>query len=270
MIFLGLLLFLFMIPLVRRVIFNYFPLLPSFTKWKAIDIYRYFKNKEWLVFDGFGLHVFVGLFGKGKTISMVQLAHSYAKRFPHINIYTNIDLKNFPNPERIFRLTNYNQIIDAPADTLFVIDEISTLFQSRSWANFPMPLLSQLLQVRKNKKMIIATAQRFAHVDKLIRDVTYSVIDCNCIMKRWNFTKWYIAEDWEEKNVMNIPIPYHRATFIQTDKIRNLYDTYEIIDNKRKEDFLTSEEIITRQASGGGSVVVGVETKKKSLVSKLR
>ncbi|WP_417202841.1 zonular occludens toxin domain-containing protein [Acetoanaerobium sticklandii] len=258
------------VPIVRRFLFSYLPLVPSFTKWKIIDIYRYIKYKQWLLFDGFGLHIFVGLFGKGKTISMVQLAYSYACRYPHLNIYTNIDLKDFPNPERITRLVNYNQIIDSPPDSLFVIDEISTLFQSRSWANFPMPLLSQLLQVRKNKKMIIATAQRFSHVDKLIRDVTYSVIDCNCIFKRWNFCTWYIAEDWEDKNPMSIPVPYNRSTFIQTDKLRNLYDTYEIISNKNKEDFLTSEEILTRQA-GSSTVVVGMnQPKKTSILNKLK
>lgn len=259
-----------LIPMFRRFLFNYVPLIPSFSKWKLVDIYRYFKNKEWLIFQGFGLHIFVGLFGKGKTISMVQLAYKYACRYPHITIYSNIKLVDFPNPERIHRLSNYNQIIDAPPDSLFLIDEISTLFQSRSWANFPMPLLSQLLQVRKNKKMIIATAQRFSHVDKLIRDVTYSVIDCNCLFKRWNFCKWYIAEDWEEKNVMNIPVPYQHSTFIQTDKIRNLYDTYEIIDNKRKDDFLTSEEILVRQG-GASTVVVGMsQPKKSSIMSKLK
>jgi hypothetical protein len=261
--------FILLIGPIRRFFFMYLPLFPKFCFVKIIDIYNYYKNKEWLNFEGFGLHIFVGLFGKGKTISMVNQAYLIAKRYPQVTIYTNILLQNFPAHTKIVRLTNYNQIIDAPGDSLFLIDEISTLFQSRNWANFPMPLLSQLLQVRKNRKMILATAQRFSHVDKLIRDVTYSVIDCDCKWKRWNFGRWYIAEDWENKNVMNIPVPYDYSTFIQTDFIRNLYDTYELIDNMKKQDFLSSEEILTRQASGSSTVVaIAEQPKKKGLFRK--
>lgn len=255
--------FCFLIPAVRNVFFIHVPNMPSFGKWKVIDIYRYFKYREWELFTGFGLHIWVGLFGKGKTISMVQYAYGLAKRYPKLNIYTNINLYGFPNPERIQPLVSYMDIVNAPGDSIFLLDEISTLFQSRSWANFPMPLLSQLLQVRKNKKMILATAQRFAHVDKLIRDVTYSVIDCNCHFKRYNTCKWYLAEDWENKNVMNIPIPYGYSAFVQTDAIRSLYDTEQIIGNAQKDDFLSQEEILTRQAGGSTVVTVMAEQKPK-------
>lgn len=261
----GLIFFVFLIPAVRRIFFLYLPLLPKFGYWKAIDIYRYYKNKEWTIFEGFGLHIFIGLFGKGKTISMVETAYNIAKRYPQVKIYSNIKLMGFPEHTEIIRLINYHQIIESPGDSLFLIDEISTLFQSRNWSNFPMPLLSQLLQVRKNKKMILATAQRFAHVDKLIRDVTYSVIDCDCRSKRWNFCSWYIAEDWEAKNPMVIPQPYDVTSFVQSDKLRSMYDTYELIDNLKKDEFLTSEEILTRQAGTSQTIAVLNEKKKKTI-----
>lgn len=242
--------------------------MPKLGYWKVIDIYRYFRYKEWKNFTGFGLHIYVGLFGKGKTISMVHQAYGIAKRYPQVKIYTNIKLLNFPKHTEIIQLTNYNQIINAPGNSVFLIDEISTLFQSRSWANFPMPLLSQLLQVRKNRKMILGTAQRFTHVDKLIRDVTYSVIDCNCHFKRFNTTTWYLAEDWENKNVMNIPTPYEYGAFVQSDKLRNQYDTYELIDNFKKDGFLSSEEIINRQ--GSNVTIFSGEAPKKKILDKLK
>lgn len=254
------------IPAVRQALFIHLPKMPKLSYYVVKDFYYYIKNKEWKVYKGFGLHIWVGLFGKGKTVAMIAEAYGQACKYPHINIYSNIDLKGFPNPERIHRLTNYHQIIDAPGDTLFIIDEIAILFQSRSWSNFPMPLLTQLLQVRKNKKMIYGTAQRFAHVDKLIRDVTYSVIDANCILSRYDTCKWYIADEWEAKNPMNIPVPYNYTTFVQTDFIRNLYDTYEIVGNVEKDAFLTQEEILTRQA--GGSTVTVINTEKKPLKRK--
>lgn len=255
------------VPFFRQLVFTHLPKMPKLLFYLVKDAYKYLRYQEWKIYKGFGLHIWVGLFGKGKTVAMIASAYAQAVKYPHINIYSNIDLKGFPNPERVHRLTNYMQIVDSPGDSLYLIDEISTLFQSRSWANFPMPLLSQLLQVRKNKKMIYATAQRFTHVDKLIRDVTYSVIDANCIMSRYDTCKWYIAEDWENKNVMNIPVPYAYTTFVQTDFIRNLFDTYEIVGNVQKDAFLTQEEILTRQA--GGSNVTVINADKKPLKRKM-
>ncbi|WP_432663186.1 hypothetical protein R9X47_21735 [Wukongibacter baidiensis] len=235
---------------------------PKFIYVKTIDIYNYYRYKEWENFEGFGLHIYVGLFGRGKTISMVEHAYRLAKKFPQLTVYTNIKLQNFPEHTTIIPLENYQQIIDAPGDSLFVIDEISSIFQSRSWSKFPPALMGQLLQVRKRKKMVLGTAQRFHHVDKLIRDITFNVIQCSCIARRWVFQRYYEAYDVEVENEMRpAPIKW-RYNFIQTDFIRNLYDTAELIDDMKKQEFISNEEAINRQ--GGGSTVISVgEVKKK-------
>lgn len=253
------------VPVVRRFLFDYLPKIPSFLYWKVIDLYRWIKYKQWEDFNGFGLHIYVGLFGMGKTIAMVNSAYNLARRYKKMKILTNIELSNFPPHTEITKLENYMQIVNCGPDTLILIDEISSLFQSRNWANFPMPLLSQLLQVRKSKKMIYATAQRFGHVDKLMRDVTYSVRDCNNFWKRFQFIKTYYAWEYEEQNIMMPAVPIAYSSFIATDACRQRYDTMELIDNLKKSDFLSNIEILEKQGSTG-TVTVVQDYKKPSLL----
>lgn len=252
-----------LIPTVRRVLFSYIPKIPKFIYWKAIDLYRYIKNKEWTQFKGFGLHIYVGLFGKGKTISMVEKALAIAKAYPQVTILTNIKLFNFPEHTNIIPLTNFQQIIDSPGDTLILLDEISSILNSRRWdkEGVPPALLSQLLQIRKQRKMILATAQRFMHVDKLIRDITFSVRECDTMAGRWTFTKTFDAWEYERSNEMKPAYPYAFDCFIQSDALRESYDTYELIDSMKKEEFLSDAEVISKQGVSG-DVFVSVDSKK--------
>jgi hypothetical protein len=253
------------IPIVRRVIYTYIPMTPHFAYWKLIDLYHYIKNREWKEFTGYGLHIYVGLFGAGKTISMVEKARRIAQAYPQVTILTNIRLFNFPAHTRIEPLVNFKQIIEAPGDTLILIDEISSILNSRRWdkEGVPAALLSQLLQIRKQRKMLLATAQRFLHVDKLIRDITFTVRDCNTISGRWTFTKVYDAWDYERATDLKPCYPIGYGTFIQTDKLRESYDTYELIDSFKKEDFLSDGEILERQGVVNGDVVVAIDKKPK-------
>lgn len=217
--------------------------LPLVFIYKVYDTFDYFYNKRYKDFTGFGLHIYCGMFGSGKTLSLVRHAYSLAKRYPDLTIYTNIQLFNFPHPERIYKLENYNQLITAPPDTLFIVDEISSLFNSRKWADFPFVLLSQLLQVRKNRKMIIATAQRFSHVDKLLRDVTTTVIDCSCYFKRLCINRSYDPLDYESATIYSPEIISY-LVYLATDKLRNSYDTYELITDDVKGRFLSNHEVL--------------------------
>ena len=137
----------------------------------CIDFFDYIKNKKWNVWNGFGLNIYVGMFGKGKTLSATKYVLKQAKRY-NLNVISNIKLNGYP----YIPLTNWQQIVEAEGNTIILIDEISTVFNARQWKDFNINLLFQLLQCRKNKKMIVGTAQRFAHVDKLLRDITYNVI----------------------------------------------------------------------------------------------
>lgn len=229
---------------------------------KIKDVYRYYRDKEYEKFDGFGLHVYVGLFGSGKTSSMVHRAYELACRFRNMKILTNIKLQGFPAWTKITYLEHYRQIVDSPPDTLILIDEISTIFNSRRWDKdgIPPALLSMLLQVRKERKMIYATAQRFAHVDKLVRDITFTVRECSCWFGRWNWVRVYDAYEYETRNAMKPAICQRLQSFIQTDKIRKLYDTYEFVKKMQKEEYMTEKEILEKR--GESPAMVNIVTRK--------
>ena len=179
------------------------------------------------------------MFGKGKTLSATRYVLRKAKRYK-LNVISNIKLNGYPYTP----LTNWQQIVDAPGNTIILIDEMSTVFNARSWKDFNINLLFQLLQCRKNKKEIVGTAQRFAHVDKLLRDITYEVIDCS---KYWRFQHTVHYDAWDYENCMNknmLKPTFHKWSFI-TDKDYSSYDTSEIIDNAKRTDFMSNDEILT-------------------------
>lgn len=139
-----------------------------------------------------------------------------------------MELYNFPEHSKIEKLTDFQQIIDAPNNTLVLIDEISSIFNSRKWQTNGIPddLLFTLLQCRKTNKEIFGTAQEFAHIDVFFRKITFTVRQCECLSGRWNFVRVYDGYEYERSK---IPMLSYKYSFIQTDEIRTLYDTREII-----------------------------------------
>ena len=207
-------------------------------KYLGLDTYEYFKEKKWNQWNGFGLNIYVGMFGRGKTLSATKYVLAQAKRYK-LNIISNIKINGYPYTP----LTNWQQIVDAPGNTIILIDEMSTVFNARAWKDFNINLLFQLLQCRKNKKMIIGTAQRFAHVDKLLRDITYEVIDCN---KLWRLQHTVHYDGWDYENCMNhnmLQRTMHEWKFITNIDYKS-YDTSEIIDNAKRTDFISNDEIM--------------------------
>jgi hypothetical protein len=131
------------------------------------------------------------------------------------------------------------------------LDEISTVFNSRDWKKdgVPAALLGCLLQCRKQRKMLLATAQRFQHVDSLIRQITFTVTECSCILGRWNFCKVFYGIDYENTigNTQNVGKVISLTGFVQTDFIRNLYDTEEMVEKMKKDKYISDSETLKNQ-----------------------
>lgn len=202
------------------------------------DIVDYIVHKKWKLWNGYGIKMYIGLFGKGKTLSAVHYVVKSAKKYK-LNVLSNIKLSGIEYTP----LVNYQQIIDAPADTIVLIDEISTLWNAREWQSFNISLLFQILQCRKNRKELVCTAQRFQHVDKLLRDVTSYVIDCRKFF-RAEINTYYDAWDYENISNPRMLKPLKRKCWFIRNRDFNSYDTSEIIDNYKKMDFLENKEIL--------------------------
>lgn len=205
------------------------------------------KRKAGIVeFEEYGLTCFVGRQGDGKTISMLEMAEYYRLKFPGIRFAS-----NFGYVHEDFPITNWSDITEhdfksEPVGIVFLLDEIHAEFSSRDSKNFPERALRILTQQRKNKIKILSTAQVFTRIAKPIREQTYEVVECRTLLGRWTFQQAYDAYFYDQ--VLSQPHLKHKVpkiwkrNFVQNDLIRNLFDSYAMIDALGKEGLLLKEK----------------------------
>lgn len=242
------------------------------------DSVLYFRQKRYnLCFTG-ELVAYVGLFGKGKTLSVVHRVvgdywryHdkpvwcSRRKRFVTqkvkvlSNVSLNIPYEQFVSLEQIIRCAEQNAKLDDENDTLTVTlvlgDEFSVQMNSRNFKSNIDPLfLNTLLTCRHYHISLFYTAQRFGHVDALLRQVTSAVIDCN---KLWRFQRQNVYDAWDMENATNSALvaPIARRCWFVTDADYAAYDTLACVGQLKKAvssgDMMTPEEILALQCNQG-------------------
>ena len=197
----------------------------------------------------YGIIGFFGLPGKGKTMALVNQLENYRKKYgDKIYITTNFNYKNEDFPFKSWKM------LLKPYDKPIVVawDEVQNEFNSRDFKTFPVTLLTLLTQNRKgNGIQILYTAQRYNRVDKVFRELSHWAVECSTLWGRLTRLKWYHWMDYEQLNQavgvdlkMSIK-PIKRESFIQTDILRDLYDSYKMLESaKSKEynDFVISYE----------------------------
>ena len=220
------------------------------TFYSVKDLYRYFKERKWKYFTEYGIDMYVGMFGHGKTLSMVRKARSlYALYGNSIDFISNFELKGIPYTP----LVNFNQLVDLGEElpkgkqgTVVLIDEISSVLSHRNYASFPLELIGLLCQQRKRHVYIMCTAQRFFMVDKIWRSITTNVFDCN---KYWRFQHVTYYDAWDYENAMNSQMLQrlgHTWWFVRDIDFAS-YDTSQMIDKQKVSDFISNEESIVRK-----------------------
>lgn len=226
----------------------------KFIYWKFYDLYTNIMYKvrgEKKPLNIYGIIGYFGLPGKGKSVAMTYELDGYRQRYGNdVYIATNYGYKN-----QDFVLDDWNLLLRQYDKPLIVgYDEIQNEFSSRDYKNFPMELIYLLTQQRKgNGIRIYYTAQRYARVDKIWRELTSYAYECNTILGRWTRARGYHWEDYEMLNrevdvqkKMKIR-PVKRISFVQTNKLRELYNSYDIIESAKSKDYISLEEQHTRK-----------------------
>lgn len=216
------------------------------------------KLKLYKQFFGWGIHLYTGRFGSGKTITMCQYAYNLCVKYPHLSILTNLKLDNFPEHTRILSLNHATDILNAPRDTLVLIDEIGTIFNSRDFStgqkSVPKSLFQHLCQCRKRNMMILGTVQKYNLLDKQIRDISADVNVCVPFLSHpyTRSVKVYTYDvdeyDMYMSNCMYNPRCVNKQMFIQSNLYRNLYNTEQLIDNMLKDDYISDKEILENRS----------------------
>ena len=258
----------------------------STVRYGCVDLYYYFKHNKSNLYHTGELIAYVGLFGKGKTLSAV---HKVVSAYNHydgltvwcprrrklvtqrIHIISNVSLsvpyEDFVSLEQVFlvgeRSRDYDDLHDTLTITLVLGDEFSVQMNSRDFKKNIDPLfLNTLLTCRHYYISIYYTAQRFMQVDALLRQVTSSVIDCD---KTWRFQGNNVYDAWEMENATNTMLltPLARRCWFVKDSDYNAYDTLACVGNLKKAmesgKMLTEEEILALQVAGPQANMEGIQ-----------
>ena len=171
------------------------------------------------------------------------------------NVSLSIPYEDFISLEQIVLAAERNREYDDEHDTLTVTlvlgDEFSVQMNSRNFKTNIDPLfLNTILTCRHYYISLYYTAQRFGHVDALLRQVTSYVVECD---KFWRFQRLNYFEAWDLENAANTQLvaPISKRCWFVKDKDYAAYDTLACVGNLKKAmkagDMMSEEEILKLQ-----------------------
>lgn len=240
------------------------------------DFYKYMRYHQWNNCKTGELRCYVGLFGKGKTLSAVHYILKKYNKYNNKKVYdfdrkkwvtqrvhiiSNVELalpyEKFVSLSQLVNVAETMRAYDLEHDTLTVTlvlgDEFSVQLNSRSFKTNIDPLfLNTLLTCRHHHISLIYTSQRFNHVDALLRQVTSIVVTCN---KCWRVMVHgsYDAYELENASDPTLVRPKARFGWFISDRDYSAYDTLACVGNLTKSckagDMLSENEILALQCN---------------------
>lgn len=181
-----------------------------------------------------GCIIFTGRQGYGKTIAMAHQIAQWSYEFPKSKVLT-----NFAYVGQHAELNHWKQLItytNVQYGVISAIDEMQNWFSSNQSKDFPPEMLEVITQNRKNRRVILGTAQSFNRLSKPIREQATEVRKCRTFFKAVTFVLRQQPELDSTGEVVrwrNLGMYY----FVHTDEIRNSYDTYRVIESLAKSGF---------------------------------
>lgn len=218
-----------------------------YIRYKYLDLFRWLlvdfleRDKHRGEFREYGFTFYIGRQGAGKTISMVRYLELMKERYPDCIIVTNFQ---YYRADRI--MTDWRDLLTIRNGTkgiIFAIDEIHSEYDSSKWADIPEDLLSEISQQRKQRIKIIASAQFFGRVAKPLREQAVTVVSCRTFLGRLTFNREY--DSLEYASIVDNPLvaaqklkPLRKSSFVQSDYLRQCYDTYAKVERMRRTKFI--------------------------------
>lgn len=199
----------------------------------------------------YGIYGYFGLPGKGKTMAMCKRLADLRKQYGN-DIYI---MTNFCYNDEDFPFTSWKDLLKEYDKPLLVAwDEVQNEFNSRDFKSFPISLLTLLTQVRKkNGIQILYTSQRWHFVDKNFRSLSFGCYDCNTILGGLTVTRLYDPVDYDnlcdtsDYNKRRKIHPLRTESFLQSDSLRNCYDSYKMLESAKTKDYMERIEIVQLQ-----------------------
>lgn len=181
-----------------------------------------------------GIWLFTGAQGSGKTLLLMHTLRQMMMEFPDAIVVSNISIYGVPS--YVYKgIEDFDKYNNGAKGTIFVIDEIHTLFSSLQSANMPESTLTVWSQNRKNRRVILGTSQRFTRVAKGIREQTTYNYECT----RPIFNRLYsyrIKEgDQYDDSGKYIGEETQRYWYIPKVSVMRMYNTLEVVQKPTEE-----------------------------------
>lgn len=259
----------------------------------CVDMFFYVVRKAYNKFSAGKIVGYIGLFGKGKTLTATHdVVSAYMqfngkrvwdaenKRFAvqRIHILSNVELTTVPYE----KLEDLKQIVKIAKDVknldkmygtytvvLVLIDEASVQLNSRKFKqNIDALFLNTLLTCRHFHMNLYYTAQRFGQVDALLRQVTSYVVYCS---KNWRLQGVEYYDAWQLENATDVLLvePFKRSCWFVENKHYENYDTYATVEDLEKDcengDMLSEEKILALQCNLDKANTDGIVNPSKKL-----
>ena len=181
-----------------------------------------------------GLIVFTGRQGNGKSAALFQYAMDLHDQYPLAKCISNT---KYCYQDKTLthwsQLTNYK---NAHKGVIVIMDELQNWFSSNMSRNFPPEMLSVITQNRKNRRVILGTAQNFYLLAKPIRSQCTEIRECvtlagviTIVVRR----EPVVDNDGDVKKMKYLGMYF----FAHSRRLRDAYDTWSIVDNLMKSGF---------------------------------
>lgn len=200
----------------------------------------FYSKKDPDLFRPSGIIVFSGAQGSGKTLNLISTLNDIKTRYPKCKIFSNIKLNDieyhdFTGPECFS-----DEESNGKYGTVYVIDEIHTLWSSLDSKNMNGNLLTIWSQNRKNIRLILATSQRWTRVAKPIREQATYVVECKRPFARIFFRYRIIDASYYDDNGVLVVSDEEKdvisrwSFYVPSLRVLNMYDTMEIVKGGKK------------------------------------
>lgn len=199
-------------------------------------------------FREFGIHMVCGEQGSGKTMTVVYLLREWSRKYPKMQIYTNMFYKYEDGQLKHWKdLLKHNNGTYGIAN---VLDEIQTWFSNAESKDLPVEVLGEICQQRKQRKATIGTAQVFNRMAKPFREQTSIVylpktfFGCLTVVLK-SKPDYYDVEKNKFKKYTGF------FFFVHTKEYRNAYDTFRKIEKYKDTNFCVNEQLVSSTHADG-------------------
>ncbi len=236
------------------------PLFLDFFRWIIVDMLR---GKDYPIW---GIYIFVAKPGNGKTISMTEHIVRVKKGHPNIKVYTNF---NYVGQDGV--ISCWQDIVEAPDNSLICVDELHMLASSSAFQSFPIELLGEITQNRHSRKQFVTSTQDYDLISVNFKRVCNYVVLCNNVwgLDRLFQNHYFDRGVYESKSFMaTIRKCNFSRYFVASDETYKRYNTLEKITSmvKNLDNNDRSNTIIKLKELQNSTELIGKETKYISTI----